>query len=926
MKFTLDNKAFELAKTRRGAALLEKYLPGWRGLANVDYCTLGNLIQRGCVTDPGIIEALLHDVNAPAETVDPESRSHRSLDEVERPSYFPDGIVQPAPAQGEALRCILKTCEPEKKLVSPDGRCADIVSSRKTLSLNGDWEMFFDRDGAMDPAHSIPARVPGSVHTALFEAGEIPDPVFGRNQEIARRYSYMDWWFRTVFSADDLAARARLVFEGICNRCEIYLNGEKISEHEGMFGGPFIDVSGKLNPENELVVRLFAIPFHRQPGPAKDPERSADFIDDSWKSTVVFNNVYGWHYSCMPALGIWNSVRLEYLPEIEIRDPFVVTIDEKTAKVRVRTDYAASKAFSGALSVNVAPDNFRGESFGVSIPVHGETEGSFLLEFDVPQARIWWPNGMGEQNLYRLTLALETEDCMSERVQTCFGIRTLRMEPLADGPREDIYNWRFTINGKSAFMGGTGWCTADACMDFSRERYERFLGMAKRQNCRMVRAWGSGMPETADFYDICDRYGLLVMLEWPTAWNSHLEQPYELLEETVRLNTLRIRNHPSLALYCPGNESGTPYGEAIDMMGCYAVTLDGTRAFHRGEPFGGSIHNHDAYWARVSLDVAANLEAAFFGEFGIACLPDYESVCRYLPEEEKNIWPERPFSAFEYHTPIFGSSGELSRLKQVAGYFAHEETTLEESCVASQLTQIVAVRHLLERSRIRYPDCGGALYYKLNDNFPAMSWASVDWYGAPKLAHYVVQKSFAPAAALILTDKTNFKGFVHTLPVYVMDENSAENAQYEVRATICNGALKRLKELHFNCKGDVSQAVRVGTIQQSYEDGCEPPLLIRLELLKDSRKIFDTFYFYNFDAKPGCMFDLPRTNLRLFTNKGHALIENCGEVPAIGAMVRRDGHSDSFIAEENFLWLEPGEMREIEVNTIEGISAWALNA
>ena len=172
-------------------------------------------------------------------------------------------------------------------------------------------------------------------------------------------------------------------------------------------------------------------------------------------------------------------------------------------------------------------------------------------------------------------------------------------------------------------------------MDFSRERYERFLDIAASQHVQMLRAWGSGMPETDDFYDLCDRKGIMVIQEWPTAWNSHLEQPYPALEETVRLNTLRIRNHPSLVILSGGNESGNPFGPAIDMMGRYAMELDGTRAFHRGEPWGGSQHDYNCWWGRQPLDYNLKMQADFYGEFGIASMPRYESVQRYLPALEK---------------------------------------------------------------------------------------------------------------------------------------------------------------------------------------------------------------------------------------------------------------------------------------------------
>ena len=247
--------------------------------------------------------------------------------------------------------------------------------------------------------------------------------------------------------------------------------------------------------------------------------------------------------------------------------------------------------------------------------------------------------------------------------------------------------------------------------------------MAASQNVQMLRAWGSGMVETDDFYDLCDRKGIMVMQEWPTAWNSHDSQPYDILEQTVRSNTLRLRNHPSLAIYTGGNESSHPFGRAIDMMGRLNVELDGTRDFHRGEPCGGSAHDYDVYWGGGPLDHAFTMQAAFHGEFGIASYPCQESMQKVLPEDEQAIWPPPADKSFAYHTPIFNTANDLQRLTRMSQFFT-EGKTMERFITGGQLAQAVGVRHALERARTRWPQCTGALYYKLNDNSPAASWSN----------------------------------------------------------------------------------------------------------------------------------------------------------------------------------------------------------
>ena len=160
------------------------------------------------------------------------------------------------------------------------------------------------------------------------------------------------------------------------------------------------------------------------------------------------------------------------------------------------------------------------------------------------------------------------------------------------------------------------------------------------------------MPETDDFYELCDKYGILVMQEWPTAWNSHNTQPYAMLQETVERNTKRLRNHPSLIMWGAGNESDKPFGPAIDMMGRLSIELDGTRPFHRGEAWGGSQHNYNCWWDDAHLNHNLNMTAPFWGEFGIASLPHIETV--------RSIWMRKkkcglPKGAVISHTTLLSS-------------------------------------------------------------------------------------------------------------------------------------------------------------------------------------------------------------------------------------------------------------------------------
>lgn len=462
-------------------------------------------------------------------------------------------------------------------------------------------------------------------------------------------------------------------------------------------------------------------------------------------------------------------------------------------------------------------------------------------------------------------------------------------------------------------------------MDFSRKRYDRFLGLAATQHVQFLRAWGSGMPETDDFYDLCDRKGIMVMQEWPTAWDSHNDQPYDMLEETVRLTTLRIRNHPSLVMYAGGNESPHPFGPAIDMMGRHSIELDGTRMFHRGEPFGGSTHAYDTWWGFAHLDFNLNVSSVFFGEFGLASLPVLESVRRYLPDAEKERWPAPPDGSFAHHTPIFNTADDMARLWKQAGYFT-AGATMERFVQATELAQATALRHTLERARTNWPHSAGALYYKINDNYPAASWSTIDWYGAPKSSYYTIKDAFSPLRASALFGSINLSGKDATIPVYLLDDADAlRDASWDVVIRAYDSGLKTIKSETYSGSGSIDRVRQVGTFRLSSQETSSSPLFTVVEIRRNKQLTHRSYYWSNFERNKDCLFNLPTTTLSMKVEGTNVTLTNSGSLPAVAAHVLRPSHLDTFTADDNYFWLEPGESRQIVVSDSRGVVAGAWN-
>lgn len=812
----------------------------------------------------------------------------KSLDEIERLGYEAGS----SPMDSQA------------RVISLKGGAIEIPAVAQTFSLDGNWQLI---EGATaDGKNPIAAVVPGSVHTALDGAGVIPSPYYGRNEEIAAVWSERTFWYQKSFPRPPPGQDHTLVFDGICDRCTVWLNGRELGKHEGMFTRVEFPVHPFLKDANTLLVKLH---------PAID-----------WKKTGTAPIFYGPFYCNIPPLGIWRSVEIRGKPAVKIHAPFVATRDAKTGLMALVVKLAGAKdGWTGQLQGVISPENFSGQSYTFAHPITSiAADHDVHLQFEIPEPQLWWPVDIGKPNLYRLTLSFLPANGVDPDVQhTTFGIRTVRMAPLDGKPRPRLYNWTFVINGKPIFVKGANWCTPDVLMDFSRARYERLLTLAARQHIQMLRCWGYGIVETDEFYDLCDRLGLMVMQEWPTTWNSHTEQPLKFLEETVRGSTVRLRNHPSLVMYTGGNESTLPFGPAIDMMGRVNLELDGTRAFHKGEPRGGDTHD---YTEGLGIDEAFTTEGLFFGEVGFSfSYPNYESVQRFLPADEQNLWPAPPDGVLAYRTRVINSVGDWNQMRHDALYFTAGQT-MERFIVGTQLAQAVGVRHILERARARWPDCTGALYFKFNEIFPTAERTAVDWYGAPKIPYYLVQDSLSPLLAVTLFPKATAYGDPLTLPVFLLDDSDAlHSATWEVVVRAYGNDLKAIKVARYRGSGSIEGVSKLGEFALSDKQTKTAPLFVVTEVKRNGSLAKRNYYFTNFAPVKDCLFDLPRTTLTVRTENDHVIIKNCGRFPAVGVNVGRPGHLDTFCVEDNYFWLEPGEEQKMLVNCTQGVTVQAWN-
>ena len=806
-----------------------------------------------------------------------------------------------------------------------------------TLSLDGTWKMTSEGKAAdlaaskgWDKAYD--AQVPGSIYTALTDAGVIQDPYLSDNMKQANKYSEKNWYFYRTFTYEGKGERVELAFDGLCNVADIYLNGQKISSHEGMFGGPYVDVTNAIKKgENTLMVHLY---------PAKH-----------YNNTVVFNCSYGWHYAKLFPLGIWQSVTVRDVPSVTLDSPFITTTDHTkgTVDLAIELDKQSGTSLSGKLTVAFIPKNFDGKTAYFTETVSAGAVDTTTLRYrcNIPDFRLWWPGGYGEQNLYTMKVTFEAADGSVSYAESDFGIRTLDYKALPAGESQNTYNRVFVINGKEIYMKGAGWCTLDSMMRFTREDYDRILSRARDAGINYLRAWGGGLVEAEEFYDLCDEYGICGYQEWPCCWDSTSTQPADVLYETVILGAKRLRNRASLVVWGGGNEGAAPYTDKVlNHMGKLTYETDGTRDFWRQDGgTGGTQITHDhIWWSGASpehyIKTYSNMLNLNLTEYGLGAMMNLDSIAKYATAQEMAQWPVDQKGAIAYHTATFnGFEGwtpspygyDIDTHLHYASMFCKVDS-LADLVRGSQMAQAQADYLPAINARINAPYSSINVVYKLNDNYPGASWAIVDWYGAPKIAYYMMQDAYRSLMAAPKTDHYNTynaagQSEALTLPIHILDDLEAlAGKSWSVKVTAYNEKLTVVKSETFEGKGSVGTAGKVGDFALTAEQTDSTPLTVTVDLYVGGQYVNRTFVYFNFDYEPGSLFYLPRTTLTYSVNGNEVTVRNTGDLPAVGVELLSDDTA-TFVTEDNFFFLAAGETVTLTVNDgslVEGVTCFNL--
>ena len=654
----------------------------------------------------------------------------------------------------------------------------------ESIDLAGVWKLLRISDGS-----ARPMAVPGDIIAALLAAGDIPDPYYDRNELGLQWIGKEDWLLEREFELPPAfleRERIQLEVESLDTVAELRLNGGLLGRSANMFRRFRAEAKPLLRPgRNSLAVTIRSpvaaaaeaasrLPY---PVPCSEYPVSSPHRNLIRKSQCMS----GWDWGpCLMTGGIYDGVRLRAFdgPAIEYANARMLRLAGPGSwRVEVEIGLDASRDTACRIEAGLAGSR-------AAVEAHArQGSTSAVLSLEVAGIEDWWPAGQGAQPLYRLELRVAPaagpgaadpgggapDDALGDTLSKRLGFRELELVSEEDAEGRSML---FRVNGRDVFAKGANWIPADALPSrCTKERIEGLLRSAALANMNCLRVWGGGRYESDDFYDLCDELGILVWQDCMFSCALYPSAPAFLAEvdAEIRWQVRRLRDHPSLALWCGNNEAlgaiawyeeskRNPARYIVDydrltegVLGRAVRELDPDRTFWPSSPSAGpgdyadnwhsdsrgDMHFWSVWHEGKSFSEYLAVRPRFCSEFGFQSLPSPGAVDAFAPAGERNVTSP----AMEHHQRH--PRGNALIVETMARYF-RMPSGFRETLYLSQVQQALAISSAVGYWRAQRPRCMGILYWQLNDVWPGSSWSSLDHDGGWKLLHHEARRFFDP--------------------------------------------------------------------------------------------------------------------------------------------------------------------------------------
>ncbi len=696
-----------------------------------------------------------------------------------------------------------------------------------TTELSASWS--FTQAGKNE---WLPATVPGSVHTDLLQNGLIKDPFYRLNEHDLQWIDKENWEYKTTINVgEDFMKhdRVALDFKGLDTYADVFVNDVQVLSADNMFREWLVDVKSQLQPgTNELRI-LFRSPIVEglKKYDANDyviPVSPNDLAEigkvEGNKMVSVYTRKAGYHFGWdwgprLVSSGLWRPVFLTAWNDARIENLQLKqnSVSETEATLTAVFEIDASNANNATISIE--NDGIELAKADVQLK---EGISTYSVDFKIANPKLWWTNGLGEAHLYNIKGKLAIGKRFAEKSER-IGIRTLELVRDKDEKGTSFY---YKLNGVPVFMKGANYIPNDVFpARVTEEMYRNVIKTSKISNFNMLRVWGGGIYENDLFYDLCDENGLLVWQDFMFACAMFPgdEAFLENVKQEATDNIKRLRNHPSIAMWCGNNEIlaawfgwgwkqkeeaanketadkiWKSYSDIFLKVLPEAVAAnDPARSYWDSSPASGpgipadlangDEHYWGVWWGKEPFKNYATHIARFMSEYGFQSFPELKTVKQYATPEDYDIFSEVMKS--HQRSSIGNGTIEYYMLQDYK-----KPKNFESFLYVNHVLQAEGIKFALEGHRRAAPYCMGSLYWQINDCWPVASWSSTDYYQRWKALQYFAKKGFEPVLVSPYQDKDSLKVDI------INDKLSEIKAQLVVKVLDFEGKeiYKELKEV-----------------------------------------------------------------------------------------------------------------------------------
>jgi beta-mannosidase len=603
------------------------------------------------------------------------------------------------------------------------------------------------------PHSWYPATVPGTVLTTLVNNHVYPEPLYGENMRaIPESLNQTSYWYRTTFRVP-LTNRGRhtwLHFAGINYSAEVWVNGHQVSTTRGAFIRGDFDVTPFVRPGYFATLAVLVSP---QPHPGVPHEHTiADGVGKNGGITAIdgptFLSTIGWDWLAAVRdrdTGIWLPVTLSSTGPVVIENPFITSklspkLDSADLNISASLKNTSATPLTGTLIGTITGEkDAHPVSFHIQVTLDPNVytpitlDARALPELHLEHPQLWWPNGYGPQNLYHLTLAIELAGRTSDRDAIQFGIRKI------DYQVPDSENLTISVNNVRIMVRGGNWGLDEALKRIPRERLDAQFHLHALAHLNMIRNW-VGQSTSPDFYDLADKYGILLWDEFfqpnPADGPNPDDIPTYIANVTDKI--LRYRNHPSIAVWCARNE-GYPPKALDDQLRTLMAELDPTRLYQSNSTDGRGVSSHGPYYWRAPR-FFYDLKESFKTETGSVSIPTLESIQGMMPEKDwetiNDDWAQHDLARGAQHGDEYPSTlvNRYGPIRNLADFVRK-----------GQLANYEAFRAMYEgRNAQMFTATTGVLTWMSHPAQPSFVWQLYHYDLEPNASLFAVQKAAEP--------------------------------------------------------------------------------------------------------------------------------------------------------------------------------------